>query len=143
MSAVRSRSSKPTLVRCKDSSKGWWKFRHVIIDELAIPALQAPRHALANTAHANHTHGLVRKFVGLRDPRTPDISGPLTILHRLELQMHFAIDTDHQSDRMFRDRDCIAATVVGDLDVQLVQRRNVDHVRARTEPSARVSGWDI
>src|SRR4029453_13925419 len=34
---------------------------------------------------------------------------------------------------MFRDCDCITTTVVGDLDVQLVQRCNVDHVRARTD----------
>ena len=37
-------------VRCKRLLEARGKFRYVMVDELAIPALQAPRHALANTA---------------------------------------------------------------------------------------------
>jgi hypothetical protein len=41
------------------------KFGHVIVEEVAIPALQASRHPLADTAQADNTHRLSREFIGL------------------------------------------------------------------------------
>src|SRR6266540_780420 len=104
-----------------------------MVDEPAVPALQASRHPLSDAAQANDAHRLVREFIGSGKPRGPDVSRPLTVLDGLELQMQFSVDTDHQGDGVFGDRYRIAATVVRYPYAQLLQRRNVDQIRARTD----------
>ena len=47
--------------------------------------------------------------------------------------MQFSVDTDHQGDGMFGDGYRIAATVVRYPYAQLLQRRNVDQIRARAD----------
>src|SRR6266571_810053 len=104
-----------------------------MVDEPAVPALQASRHPLSDAAQANDAYRFVREFIGSGKPRGPDVSRPLTVLDGLELQVQFSIDTDHQGNSMFGDRHRIAATVVRYPYAQLLQRRNVDQICTRAD----------
>src|SRR5882724_6216886 len=104
-----------------------------MVDEPAIPPLQASRHALSDAAQANDAHRFVREFIGSSKPCSPDVSRPLTVLDGLEMQVQFSIETDHQGEGMFRDCRRIGGPRVRYPYAQLLQRRNVDQIRARAD----------